>query len=366
MPKATQKFSKQIGPVTYDNGNCSKCGRYISRSSDFARHAITHMELGDKDASMYYCPHEGCAYKTLQKSNLESHFNVHTGEKPYACPECPFSSANPSSLCRHRQRLHGYVPSARRTRPGSGPATFSRPRVPQEDGPVMNGTPAATVPRRTGRASKNQNNPVDNNQSDHDAQGQPSQHPPPDQQQQQAQHPPPPPPPPQPLTFINHAPPPPDGMINGPIPMGPPMPHMMFPPHFAHFVPMQGGPPPMGPPPSGPPPMGHIQHVHMGPLPPVPPPLGMPPPPGMHPQGMPQAPPPPPLVPQAPAPPEAERSAPSPPRAPGEAEEKPKIEKRSPSPSSAKAASPASVSRSPSPKATSNVREVSDLRTPVV
>ena len=43
--------SKQIGPVTYDNGNCSKCGRYISRSSDFARHAITHMELGDKDAS---------------------------------------------------------------------------------------------------------------------------------------------------------------------------------------------------------------------------------------------------------------------------------------------------------------------------
>ena len=71
MPKATQKLvrfsdfchpsdgvhlalitqSKQIGPVTYDNGNCSKCGRYISRSSDFARHAITHMELGDKDAS---------------------------------------------------------------------------------------------------------------------------------------------------------------------------------------------------------------------------------------------------------------------------------------------------------------------------
>ena len=30
----------------------------------------------DGAISMYYCPHEGCAYKTLQKSNLESHFNV--------------------------------------------------------------------------------------------------------------------------------------------------------------------------------------------------------------------------------------------------------------------------------------------------
>ncbi|TRM61248.1 hypothetical protein BD626DRAFT_501917 [Schizophyllum amplum] len=300
MPRASQKFSKQIGPVTYVNGNCSKCGRYISRSSDFARHAITHMDTGARDDAMYYCPHDGCDYKTLQKSNLD------TGEKPYGCPECPFTSANPSSLCRHRQRLHGYVPSARRTRPGSGPATFSRPRVPQEDA----STSAAT------------------------------------------------------LTFINHhAPPPPDGMMNGPMPMGPPMPHMMFPPHFAHFVPtmgMHGGPPPVGLPPGGPPPLGHMAHIPLGHLPPVPPPMGMQPPPGMHP-GMP----PPPLVPQVAPPAEAERSAPSPPRIPVTEDGAMKKEERSPSPQK-NVSSPVSVSRSPSPKAAVNGREVSDIRTPVV
>ncbi|KAK1221163.1 hypothetical protein PQX77_016040, partial [Marasmius sp. AFHP31] len=39
-----------------------------------------------------------------------------TKAKTERCPDCDFSTVDPGSLTRHRKRIHGYVPKARRSR----------------------------------------------------------------------------------------------------------------------------------------------------------------------------------------------------------------------------------------------------------
>ncbi|KAG6844392.1 hypothetical protein H0H87_007204 [Tephrocybe sp. NHM501043] len=39
-----------------------------------------------------------------------------TGEKPHACPDCDFRTADPGSFTRHRKNKHGYVPEPRRSK----------------------------------------------------------------------------------------------------------------------------------------------------------------------------------------------------------------------------------------------------------
>lgn len=66
--------------------------------------------------SMHACPYEGCDYRTLQKSNVQTHIRTHTRERSKTCPhsECPFCTTDPGSLTRHRKSEHGYKPKARR------------------------------------------------------------------------------------------------------------------------------------------------------------------------------------------------------------------------------------------------------------
>ncbi|KAG1870293.1 hypothetical protein F4604DRAFT_861554 [Suillus subluteus] len=65
--------------------------------------------------SKHACPYDGCDYKTLQKSNVQTHIRIHTGDRSKACPhpECQFSTTDPGSLTRHRKSEHGYKPKAR-------------------------------------------------------------------------------------------------------------------------------------------------------------------------------------------------------------------------------------------------------------
>ncbi|KAG2138412.1 uncharacterized protein EDB93DRAFT_1165468 [Suillus bovinus] len=93
---------------------CSVCQRVISRKADLPRHMRTHAE--NKDELMHACLYDGCDYKTLQWSNLQTHIRTHTGERWKKCPECPFSTTDPGSLTRHRKSEHGYKPKARRAR----------------------------------------------------------------------------------------------------------------------------------------------------------------------------------------------------------------------------------------------------------
>ncbi|RDB30070.1 Zinc finger protein Pegasus [Hypsizygus marmoreus] len=87
---------------------CSFCGEVMRYKADVPRHIKLHAE--DKTDLFYHCPAEGCTYKALQKSNVNTHYNTHTGQKPHECPACPFATGDPGSLTRHRKKRHGYVP----------------------------------------------------------------------------------------------------------------------------------------------------------------------------------------------------------------------------------------------------------------
>ncbi|KAJ7131675.1 hypothetical protein C8R43DRAFT_1024248 [Mycena crocata] len=121
-----------------DNGaTCVICGLYLRRNTDLPRHMLIHSK--DKQSLMFTCPMDGCGHQTLQKSNLATHIRTHTRAKPHKCPEyfsnghkCDFSTADPSSLHRHRKRKHGYTP---RPKPTSPPIGYSPPQpyLPRRD-----------------------------------------------------------------------------------------------------------------------------------------------------------------------------------------------------------------------------------------
>ncbi|KAG2078878.1 hypothetical protein BDR04DRAFT_1137769 [Suillus decipiens] len=94
--------------------NCPVCHKAISRKADLPRHMRTHDE--HKEALMHPCSYPNCNYKTLQKSNLQTHIRIHTRDRSKTCPYpgCAFATTDPASLTRHRKHLHSYEPKARR------------------------------------------------------------------------------------------------------------------------------------------------------------------------------------------------------------------------------------------------------------
>ncbi|KAG0691577.1 hypothetical protein DFH29DRAFT_1085512 [Suillus ampliporus] len=75
---------------------------------------------------MHACPFTDCDYKTLQKSNMQTHIRTHTRERSKTCPHpgCEFATTDPGSLTRHRKQLHGYEPKARRNFEAEIPASL--------------------------------------------------------------------------------------------------------------------------------------------------------------------------------------------------------------------------------------------------
>ncbi|KAJ7677713.1 hypothetical protein DFH06DRAFT_1316520 [Mycena polygramma] len=90
-----------------------ECPWTFKSKADLNRHLPQHMSPEEREKLMYKCTAPGCSFKSLQKSNLKTHFVAkHTEAKPHACPNCPFRTADPGCLNRHRGSIHGYTPNS--------------------------------------------------------------------------------------------------------------------------------------------------------------------------------------------------------------------------------------------------------------
>ncbi|KAJ4469128.1 hypothetical protein C8R41DRAFT_629263 [Lentinula lateritia] len=98
---------------------CEECWTKVARSGDMRRHMRKHLSAAEKLSKSYACPFDGCNFKNLQKSNVDTHIRTHTKEKK-KCPSCNFETPDPGTLTRHRKRRHEYVPEPRKSRnPGN-------------------------------------------------------------------------------------------------------------------------------------------------------------------------------------------------------------------------------------------------------
>ncbi|XP_076059135.1 uncharacterized protein LOC143035883 isoform X19 [Oratosquilla oratoria] len=72
----------------------------------------------NKPPKRHLCPI--CGRGFARSDNLTAHVRTHTGEKPYACPQCPYRAAQKSSVNTHMKTMH-------RTAPSPGATSFSTP-----------------------------------------------------------------------------------------------------------------------------------------------------------------------------------------------------------------------------------------------
>ncbi|ROT82759.1 hypothetical protein C7M84_024071 [Penaeus vannamei] len=107
---------------------CPYCGKVLPYLSEYQRHIRKH--TGERP---FACPH--CSYATTRKSHLKTHesaglvtlghpcpfcgkssfrdqsdlrrhIRIHTGERPYSCPRCPYTANRNEHLAAHLRRKH--------------------------------------------------------------------------------------------------------------------------------------------------------------------------------------------------------------------------------------------------------------------
>ncbi|KAF9073212.1 hypothetical protein BDP27DRAFT_1360422 [Rhodocollybia butyracea] len=94
--------------------SCPECGTVLARRDDMRQHMHAH-GLGMTEVRSH-CPWPNCVFTAIQTANLDRHFRIHIQDKCEICPDCFFKTCDPAALVKHRKRIHGYVPKARKPR----------------------------------------------------------------------------------------------------------------------------------------------------------------------------------------------------------------------------------------------------------
>ncbi|KAJ7708116.1 hypothetical protein B0H17DRAFT_1124895 [Mycena rosella] len=84
----------------------------FARQGCLNRHMHKHKSPEEREKLMIHCAEPGCTHKTLQKSNMNTHYIAkHTGLKPHMCDKCSYCAADPSCLHRHVLAIHPLLTS---------------------------------------------------------------------------------------------------------------------------------------------------------------------------------------------------------------------------------------------------------------
>ena len=82
---------------------CSECSYSTSVKQNLVHHQMIHT-----GQNPYKCSE--CSYSSSQKTNLLNHQITHTGDKPYKCSECSYRTGWKSNLVRHQRTHAGEIP----------------------------------------------------------------------------------------------------------------------------------------------------------------------------------------------------------------------------------------------------------------
>ncbi|XP_068211012.1 protein tramtrack, beta isoform-like isoform X18 [Palaemon carinicauda] len=106
--QASQQSTQQQQPMMYLEGetpegykvyNCFQCPYVTANRSHLEQHRLVH--TGERP---HKCPYCEAAFSL--KGNLNAHIRRHTGEKPFTCPKCPYRASRKSTLRFHFANHH--------------------------------------------------------------------------------------------------------------------------------------------------------------------------------------------------------------------------------------------------------------------
>ncbi|XP_052828751.1 zinc finger and SCAN domain-containing protein 2 [Octopus bimaculoides] len=75
---------------------CNQCGAAFSRRGNLVRHRLSHGGERKHKCTV-------CGRRFSQKSHLQVHLRIHTGERPYKCDRCGYAFSRNGNLVRHRR-----------------------------------------------------------------------------------------------------------------------------------------------------------------------------------------------------------------------------------------------------------------------
>uniref|UniRef100_A0A8C6WIE7 C2H2-type domain-containing protein n=1 Tax=Neogobius melanostomus TaxID=47308 RepID=A0A8C6WIE7_9GOBI len=105
VPETTVHKEDKLGPDAAEQKKhqCSVCNKRFGDKSKLQRHIRVH--TGDKP---FRC--SSCEKAFTQKVTLDKHMRTHTGEKPFTCPTCETKFARDSTLKNHMRTHTGEKP----------------------------------------------------------------------------------------------------------------------------------------------------------------------------------------------------------------------------------------------------------------